>query len=131
RWTAVAASAVRIAEETIRRHLSTDDAYQRHGEDAFVLCFASPDKAHAEARTKAIVAEITHRLGSENPGVALRVDHTVAELDWADLDDAQGSIVEVIARELRQVWEKTEASARAWRRELLRSAGIRFSPIWS
>lgn len=131
RWTAVAASAGRIAEETIRRHLSTDDAYQRHGEDAFVLCFASPDKGHAEARTKAIVAEITQRLGSENPGIALRVDHTVAELEWADLDDAEGSIAEIIARELREVREKAEAAARAWRRELLRSAGIRFNPIWS
>ena len=48
RWSAVADIACRIAEQTIQRHISAEDAYQRHGDESFVLCFASPGKGHAE-----------------------------------------------------------------------------------
>src|SRR5690349_4897245 len=58
RWSAVADIACRIAEQTIERHISAEDAYQCHGDETFVLCFASPDRAHAEAKTKMIAEEI-------------------------------------------------------------------------
>ena len=131
RWSAVADGACRIAEQTIQRRLSDGDAYQRHGEESFVLCFASPDRARAEATAKAIADEIASRLASQAPEAQLRVGHTVAELEWAEIDRGEGSIVEVIARELRQVREKAEAAARAWRQDLLLKAEVRFGPIWS
>lgn len=131
RWRTVADIAFRIAEQTIQRHISSEDAYQRHGGEAFVLCFASPDKAEAEAKTRAIAEELAMLLVQQTPQVTLRVDHAVAEVEWADIDKGEEeSIAELIARELRQVRERAEFSARTWRNELLRSAGIRFGPIW-
>lgn len=131
RWSEMAESAFRIAEQTIQRHITAEDAYQRHGRETFLLCFASPDKAHAEAKTRMISEEIVTLLAQQTPDISLRVDHTVAEVEWAHIDkgDAE-SIAEVIARELREVRERAETSARAWRNDLLRSAGIRFGPIW-
>lgn len=131
RWSDVADVACRVAEQTIERHISAEDAYQRHGDETFVLCFASPDKAHAEGKTKAISEEIAVMLAQETPQIRLRVDHTVAEVEWDDIDGgADESIAGLIALELHQVRERADAAARAWRNELLRTAGIRFSPIW-
>ena len=131
RWSAVADIAYRIAEQTIQRHIAAEDAYQRHGREAFVLCFASPDKAHAEAKTCKIAEEIAALLARQEPQIRMEVDHTVAEVEWAVIGDGKtDSIAEQIARELRQVREKAEASAREWRNELMRTAGIRFVPIW-
>ncbi len=130
-WSAVADIAFRIAEQTIQRHIAAQDAYQRHGAETFVLCFASPDKAYAQAKTNAIAEEIATLLSQQTPSIPVRVDHTVAEVKWADIDkDGADSIADQIARELRQVRERTESSARAWRNELLHGAGIRFGPIW-
>lgn len=131
RWSEVADIAFGIAERTILRHLSAEDAYQRHGKEAFLLCFAAPDKAHAEAKTRTIAEEIATLLAQHSPHIPLRVDHTVAEMEWADIDKGgTESIAELMARELRQVRDRAEASARIWRNELLRTAGIRFGPIW-
>lgn len=131
RWNAVADIAWRIAELTIRRHITAEDAYQRCGDETFVLCFASPDKARAEARTRAIAEEIATQLAQQAPQFRVQVDHTVAEMDWNDIDNGgSDSIAEMIARELRQVRKRAEAAARAWRSDLVRSAGIRFGPIW-
>jgi EAL domain-containing protein (putative c-di-GMP-specific phosphodiesterase class I) len=130
-WNAVADIASSVAEQTIKRYISAEDAYQRHGADAFVLCFASPDKAHAEAKTRAIAEEISAALARQAPQAGFRIDHTVAEMKWADIDNGEADLIaEQIAKELRQVRERAEASARAWRNELIRSAGVRFSPIW-
>ena len=131
RWSAVANIAFRIAEQTIQRHISAEDAYQRHGTETFLLCFASPDKARAEAKTRTIAEEIATLLAQQTPQIPLRVDHTVAEVEWAEIDKGEAdSIAELIARELRQVRERAESLARACRNELVRTAGIRFGPIW-
>ena len=131
RWSAVADIACRIAEQTIQRHISAEDVYQRHGEETFVLCFASPDKARAQAKTRAIAEEIATLLARQTPQIPLQVDHTVAEVEWANIDNGEAeSIAELIARDLRQVRERADAAARAWRNELVRTAGIRFGPIW-
>jgi hypothetical protein len=129
RWSAVADIACRIAEQTIQRHISVDDAYQRHGEETFVLCFASSDKARAEATTRAIAEEIATLLARQTPQINLQVDHAAAELEWGDIDNGGAeSIAELIARELRQVRERAEAAAQAWRNELMCTTAIRFGP---
>src|SRR3546814_6351486 len=70
-------------------------------------------------------------LAQQTPQIGLQVDHTVAELKWADIDNGGAeSVAETIARALRQLRERAEAAARAWRNELVRTAGIRFAPIW-
>jgi hypothetical protein len=131
RWSRVADIACRIAEQTIERHISAGDAYQRHGGETFVLCFASPDKAHAEAKTRTIGEEIVTLLAEQTPQIRLQVDHTVAEVKWADIESGEAdSVAELIACELRQVRERAGAAARAWRNDLVRTAGIRFCPIW-
>jgi len=131
RWSAVAEIAGRLAEQTIQRHISAGDAYQRHDGETFVLCFASPDKAHAEAKTRVIGEEIASMLARQTPQIPLQVSHTVAEVKWADVDKGGGEpIAEQIARELRQVRERAEAATRTWRSDLARTAGIRFCPIW-
>jgi len=114
RWSAVADIACRTTEQSIQRHISAQDAYQRHGEETFVLCFSSPDKARAEAKTRMIAEEIATLLAQQTPEISLQVDHTVAEVEWADIDNGgPDSIAELIARELRQVRERSDAAARA------------------
>ncbi|MBI1245796.1 MAG: hypothetical protein GC202_12385 [Alphaproteobacteria bacterium] len=131
RWDAVADIAGKVAEQTIRRHISIEDAYQRQGADAFVLCFASPDRAHAEAKTRRIAEDIATVLARQAPQAGFRIDHTVAEMKWADIDNGEADLIaEQIAKELRQIRERAEVAARAWRNELIRNAGVRFGPIW-
>ena len=42
-WLADAKAAHEIVERTIRRHLTDSDSWERHADDAYILCFAGID----------------------------------------------------------------------------------------
>ena len=130
-WSAVAGRARDIAEETIREHLTSEDTIQRHGEDSFILCFGTAQKAQAKAITQTIADRIRERLEREAPRSEVKVQHTVAEVEWRTIEPKGQSIVDSIAEALKKVREEAEAAAEAWRNRLLKEATIRFGPVWN
>jgi len=133
-WLAVAKAAHEIVERNIRRHLTESDSWERHADDAYILCFAGVDKADAERRTRRIVDETKAALQAEAPGTKeLRIDHTVAELDWEDVtekSETEGSLLAALASSLHQVQAEAHEAAKTWRRTLLRDTRILYGPMW-
>ena len=130
-WQSVADVAFAIAEETIRKHLSEQDAFRRRGEETFILTFATTNKVEAEAKTRAIVQDIRDLLAERTPEAKLELDHTVTEVDWAIVESGPESIIDSIALALRKVREEAAIAATVWRHHLIQNAAIRYSPIWN
>jgi hypothetical protein len=129
-WPSVARTVYMVAEEAICRHLSQRDTYRRHGEDSFILCFASADKSAAEAKTQAIAHEIRELVAARLPQSKLDVEQTVAEVEWVDVEDDTASVFETIAATLRKVRNEASEVANAWRRYLINTATVRYSAVW-
>ena len=110
------------------RKLSADDVYARHGEEMFVLCFASADREAVEGCMRDIVEEIKRAL-SKSKSDAFRISHDVAEVVFVDSDESP--LLDTIANSLRQVRGEAENAARVWREHLLRIASIRYKPVWT
>ncbi|MBV9046551.1 MAG: hypothetical protein JO294_15630 [Alphaproteobacteria bacterium] len=127
-WQEVSTTAYRIVEDTIAKNLSADDSYARHGDDMYVLCFASADREAVEARMRDISDEIKRAL-SGSASDAFRIAHDVTDIVFVDVDD--GPLVDTIATSLRKVRDEAENAARVWREHLLRVASIRYKPVWS
>ncbi|WP_162914731.1 hypothetical protein [Desertibaculum subflavum] len=130
RWPAVSSIAYAVAESAIRSHLSAQDIFQRQDDETFILCFAHSSPAEADRQTRAIVNEIRTELVKQAPDIPLRVDHTVAELDWAPVVASGGSLADSIAASLRKIRQEADEAARTWRRELLASATVHYNPVW-
>jgi GGDEF domain-containing protein len=127
-WGRASGAVYRIVEDTIAKNLLAGDIHERHGQDMFVLCFASADREAVEARMCAIVEEIKRALLKNNSG-PFRVAHDVADIMLADGDEVP--LIETIAKSLRQVRDEAENAAKVWREHLLRTATIRYKPVWS
>jgi hypothetical protein len=127
-WGQASAAAYRIVEDTITKYLSTDDTYARQSQEMFVLCFASANREVVEARMRDIVDEIKRAL-SRSKSEAFRVAHDVADVILVDGDEVP--LIDTIANSLRQVRNEAVNAARVWREHLLRTASIRYKPIWS
>ena len=127
-WGQASAAAYGIVEDTIRKHLSADDSYAKHGPDMFVLCFASTNRQAVEARMCDIAGEIKQTL-STSKGEAFRVAHDVEDVIFVDGDEVP--LIDTIANSLRRVRDEAENAAKMWREHLLRTACIRYKPIWS
>jgi hypothetical protein len=127
-WGQASGAVYRIVEDSIAKTLLVGDVYERQGQDMFVLCFASADREAVEARMCALVEEIKRALLRSNSGL-FRVAHDVADVMVADGDEAP--LIETIAKSLRQVRDEAESAAKAWREHLLRTATIRYKPVWS
>ena len=133
-WPTLATTAMRLTEQVISRHLGPLDTYEQYNNEAFVLTFATGGKLAAEKTTRAIVREITERLAHEAPSARLRVDHTVAELDWSVIEDAErrgSSISDAIADRLSKVREEARNATVAWRQQLLENTTVRFGQVWN
>jgi len=127
-WGQASAAAYRVVEDTIRKHLSTDDSYARHGQDMFVLCFANASREAVEALMCDIAEEIKRTL-SMSESNAFRVAHDVEDVIFADGDEVP--LIDTIANSLRRVRDEAENAAKMWREHLLRTASIRYKPVWS
>lgn len=127
-WQEVSATACKIVEDTITKSLSAEDIFARHGEDMFVICFASADREAVERRMRDIGEEVKRAL-SESKSESFRIAHDVADVIF--VDGEEGPLVDTIANSLRQVREEAEKAARVWREHLLRTASIRYKPVWS
>jgi GGDEF domain-containing protein len=108
-WQEVSATVCRIVEDTIAKNLSDDDIYARHGEDMFVICFASVDREAVERRMRDISDEIKRALSRSKSG-AFRVAHDVADVIFVDSDE--DPLIDTIASSLRQVRDEAENAAR-------------------
>ena len=127
-WVQASGAAYRIVEDTIAMNLSADDIYARHGQDVFVVCFASGDREDVETRMRDIVEKIKRALSKGN-SESFRVAHDVADIILVDSDEVP--LIDTIANSLRRVRDEAENAAKIWREHLLRSASIRYKPIWS
>ena len=59
----------------------------------------------------------------------IRVAHDVADIMMAD--GGAVPLIETITKSLRQVRDEAENAAKVWREHLLRTATIRYKPVWS
>ena len=126
-WGQASAAAYAIVENTIRKHLSGNDCYARH-QDMFVLCFPSTSREAVEARMCDIAEEIKQTL-STSESSAFRVAHDVEDVIFVDGDEVP--LIDTIANSLKRVRDEAENAAKTWREHLLRTASIRYKPIWS
>jgi hypothetical protein len=127
-WGQASAAAYRIVEDTITKNLSPDDIYARHSQELFVLCFASADREAVEARMRDIVEKIKRAL-ARSKNEPFRVAHDVADVILVDCDEVP--LIDTIANSLRQVRDQAENAAKVRREHLLRTASIRYKPVWS
>ena len=128
KWPSVAGIAYAIAEDSIRKHLTEQDAFGRHNEDTFIISFATLDKAEAKAKANAIVEEMRILIAEQAPEAGLSVDQTVADIEWSDAETQ--SIIDSIAAVLRKVREEAKAEAANLRSQFIREVGISYSPVW-
>jgi hypothetical protein len=71
RWEALSEKVHAVAQQVVARHLMRGDVFEPHGEDGYVLLFASLTVADAEFKCRVIRNEIAQRLlGSEWPGLS-------------------------------------------------------------
>lgn len=131
-WANVAQEAYGIAERIIPTHLAETDVCQKYDDETYIICFADLDKASSERKAKRIVDDIKAALLEAASEVRhLRVDHSVTELAWADVQYTDAPLIDVLADSLKKVREEVEAARRTWHDTLLRDASIVFSPVWN
>lgn len=81
-WPDVAERAHKVAEETIRRHLVTEDLFSPYGELAFLVIFAGLNAHAAAMKCAVIAAEIESRLvGTEMGAARPKVKAAVVTVD--------------------------------------------------
>ena len=131
RWDSVAGIAYRVANRVIHNHLDEGDSFEQQDSETFVLCFGRLKKPEAERRARTIATEIKAALEREAPDLKIRVEQTVAELDWDTVEVGGASIADSIADALHQVRNEAELAARAWRQDLLKGATVLYSSIWN
>jgi hypothetical protein len=95
RWAALSDRVHLIAQSVVTKHLALGDVFERHGEDGYVVLFASLDNKEAEFKCQAIRNEIGRQLlGTEWEGLS-RVQAQCAEIA-SDLL-ARGNLDEILA----------------------------------
>lgn len=124
-WPSVAARAHTIAETVIRRHLTVGDAFRRHDEETYVLCFAGLDAAEANHKVSRIVSEIADALTREVPEArTVRVNPFVATVDRDRIGGSDGVLFDTLAVSLAAIKQEAVAAAQERRHSLLRDARL-------
>lgn len=121
----------RLAEEIIKQHLTTEDFFDAYDDETYILCFGDLSLEQAEATTRSIAEEIRRRLSDEVIELGLKVDYIVTKTDLASFEGSEKSIVETIAMTLRKVRDEAELASKAWRQDIIKTAQIRYSPVWN
>jgi hypothetical protein len=99
RWPALSEKMHLIASNTIARHLVRGDVFERHGEDAYLLLFATLGPAEAEFKSRVISREITEHLlgvGGDQPIGVTTVCTTVSAAALAQ-EGGERAVVEALA----------------------------------
>ena len=123
-------AALRIAEDTIRKHLTVDDIFQKYDDETFILVFGKVDSNKAEIITKNIADEIRDKLENNEFLSKIDVSFSVVKTDKSILETRQGLVVDVIADNLRKVKDEATNALQAWRQEVIKDAKTLFSPVW-
>jgi len=100
RWPALAEKVHLIAQNTITRHLVKGDVYERHGEDGYLVLFASLGAKEAEFKSRVIAREIVQHLLGEGEAGGLGVNAKCTEVSVTALasGDHEMALAEALAR---------------------------------
>jgi len=134
-WSDVAGRASRIAEEVIRKHLTSSDVYtEQDNNGTFVLFFADKNKQQASETARQISSEIKTAIKNQIPRIAdsVGVRHFVAEVD-NDLiftEDKGPPLADVLFESLSAMRREAAAAIQQRRTTILREARIVFRPVW-
>jgi hypothetical protein len=112
-WTGIRDAAHQAAEEIIRAHLTPLDLFAPIKDESYVVLFGELDRAGAEAKAKAIAAEITKRLCGNIEGGALVSVRSLA-LDIERPADGFKSVAEIsihFARAEAEAAQKAKAES--------------------
>ncbi|HEV7277018.1 MAG TPA: hypothetical protein VGN80_12080 [Devosiaceae bacterium] len=122
-----------IAGETLDTFLGDADVYRPIGDDAFQICFETSDQSFAEAQIARISAAIEARLAAEVADARgnLAVEGFAAAVPSERLGDTSDPM-SALYDSLLEI-RKSVGSSAARRHSIpaLRSAGVRFQPLWS
>ncbi|MBV9993893.1 MAG: hypothetical protein JO127_01645 [Caulobacteraceae bacterium] len=100
RWPALSDKVHQIARNTISRHLMRGDVFEQHGEDSYLVLFASLGAAEAEFKSRVITHEIARHLLGEGEAVGLGVTAKCTEISASALAAAtcHGVLTEALER---------------------------------
>ncbi|MEQ8964889.1 MAG: hypothetical protein RID91_03620 [Azospirillaceae bacterium] len=131
-WSDVADQVDSVAESVLHRHLGSEDFYSRPDPENYVICFSRLGRTAAERTTRKIGEEIRVRLLEAAPEyAALRVDHTVSEVDVdLILEDDDGPLA-AIGRQLSAIRDEAQTAMQQARALLKNSAEVKLRPVWT
>ncbi len=100
RWPQMRDKVHLIARNTIAKHLIRGDVFEPHGEDGYLVLFASLGAAEAEFKSRVIAREIAEHLLGESDAAAIKVTACVTELTHEELagPDQGSALTKVLAR---------------------------------
>lgn len=128
RWPAMSEKVHIAAQAVIQRHLMRGDVYDRHGDDGYVVLFASLGKAEAEFKGGVIAREIAERLLGEEGASELDIASACAAIPARAL--LSGDLDAVVARALERA-EAGEGAAPGGEDAPAAAALVHsYSPVW-
>lgn len=128
RWPAMSEKVHVAAQTVIQRHLMRGDVYDRHGEDGYLVLFASLGKAEAEFKGSVIAREIAERLLGEEGASELDITSACAAIPARSLLEGDPNAVIAEALERAEAGGDAEPAVEAAPAEepLVHS----YSPVW-
>jgi hypothetical protein len=133
RWPALAEKVHATARSVIQRHLVRGDVFEQHGEDGYLVLFATLGPDEAEFKSRIIAREIVERLLGEAPGAAAGLDIAVqcAAIPAQALVD--GDVKSVLGQALQATESRSGlATSKDDAAEGAKSASAShlYSPVW-
>jgi len=131
RWPALAEKVHATARSVIQRHLVRGDVFDRHGDDGYLLLFATLGADEAEFKSRIIAREILERLLGEGEATGLNIATHCAAIPAEALVD--GDVEFVLGRALQAAETRAAcAAATSATPEMadVESASHGYSPVW-
>jgi hypothetical protein len=100
RWPALSEKVHLIARNTISKHMMRGDVFERHGDDGYLVLFASLGAAEAEFKSRVIAKEIAEHLLGEGgaASIGLSTHCTTISPDMLATGDLESVLADVLAR---------------------------------
>jgi hypothetical protein len=131
-WEEMAAKVERITAIVLRKMVRPPDFCTRHDADNVLICFATINKLVAEQRAADVARALEQALNLSLGGYAehFHVDHFVAEVRLADIDEADDGVTAELMVVLQRIREATRISGRPSANGWMKSARLQFQPLW-
>jgi len=135
RWPALAEKVHSTARSVIQRHLVRGDVFDQHGDDGYLVLFATLGAEEAEFKSRIIAREIVQRLLGEGDTAGLNIDTHCAAIPAQALAD--GDVEFVLAEALQAVETRSDPAAPAPGGSVVvaeapdaEGASHSYSPVW-